>query len=404
MQGIVLKRLGHNCTILEQEPSTTRPSHAAGIFCGPEVKAFLEKHDRALRIPMVEHDSVNLLGKNLKPWYKIKRRDSYYSWGLLWNILRANYDGYSSKACPFPPNAEKEDGCSDYMPGKQVTNVTHSGDKVTVEFKDVTDQSAGSIDADLVIAADGSSSPTRALLLPHVQRKYAGYVSWRGTVPESELTPATIAFIGPDTALYHMDRHYTVVYTIPTDDGIVEPGHRLVNWVWYYNYPEASPDLAAVMTDTDGKLHANTVPRGKVAPAAWARQRALAASTMPPPYVELVEKTRTPFVTKINDAASPSADFFGGRLLLVGDALAAFRPHVALSTNQAALHARLTEEMERGEIGADEWSSEALRYARVTGLASVAAGVFGLGSRMELVVCVVRLVLVILGQKLGLIA
>jgi len=40
--------------------------------------------------------------------------------------------------------------------------------------------------ADMVLAADGPSSTIRKLLLPQVERKYAGYVAWRGTVPENE--------------------------------------------------------------------------------------------------------------------------------------------------------------------------------------------------------------------------
>jgi len=40
-------------------------------------------------------------------------------------------------------------------------------------------------EADLVIGADGPSSTIRSILLTKVQREYAGYVAWRGTVLES---------------------------------------------------------------------------------------------------------------------------------------------------------------------------------------------------------------------------
>jgi hydroxymethylglutaryl-CoA reductase len=42
---------------------------------------------------------------------------------------------------------------------------------------------------------------------------------------------------------------------------------------------------------------------------------------------------------------------FDGKLLLVGDALAQFRPHVGSSTNQAALDALLLEKVLKGEMG-----------------------------------------------------
>lgn len=35
-----------------------------------------------------------------------------------------------------------------------------------------------------MIAADGPSSTIRRLVCPEVERRYAGYVAWRGTVPE----------------------------------------------------------------------------------------------------------------------------------------------------------------------------------------------------------------------------
>ena len=43
-----------------------------------------------------------------------------------------------------------------------------------------------STQADLVVAADGPGSHIRRLLLPEVQRTYAGSVAWRGTVSEKD--------------------------------------------------------------------------------------------------------------------------------------------------------------------------------------------------------------------------
>ncbi len=43
------------------------------------------------------------------------------------------------------------------------------------------------IDADLLVCADGVGSPARRRLLPDVRPAYAGYVAWRGMVPEADL-------------------------------------------------------------------------------------------------------------------------------------------------------------------------------------------------------------------------
>ena len=42
--------------------------------------------------------------------------------------------------------------------------------------------------ADLLVCADGIGSHRASRLLPEVTPAYAGYVAWRGTVPEAELT------------------------------------------------------------------------------------------------------------------------------------------------------------------------------------------------------------------------
>jgi 2-polyprenyl-6-methoxyphenol hydroxylase-like FAD-dependent oxidoreductase len=59
----------------------------------------------------------------------------------------------------------------------------------------------GCIEANIVIGADGASSTVRRLLLPEVDRTYAGYVAWRGTVKESLLPEETRAFPGSKVPL-----------------------------------------------------------------------------------------------------------------------------------------------------------------------------------------------------------
>jgi 2-polyprenyl-6-methoxyphenol hydroxylase-like FAD-dependent oxidoreductase len=59
---------------------------------------------------------------------------------------------------------------------------------------------------------------------------------------------------------------------------------------------------------------------------------------------------RPHFVTAISDCISPQASFYDGKLFLVGDALALFRPHVAQSTNQSVLHCLLLEKLLQGGI------------------------------------------------------
>ena len=163
-------------------------------------------------------------------------------------------------------------------------------------------------------------------------------------------------------------------YTIPGEKGTIKPGERLLNYVWYCNYSEDSQDLAAAMTDIDGRRHNHTLPIGKMSSTVWNNQKAIATEQLPPPFVELIHKIIQPFITVVRDIASPQAAFHDGRVLLVGDALTPFRPHVACSTNQAALNALLLNKLLRGEITLVQWEMQVLAYAHVTRLRSITWG------------------------------
>lgn len=112
------------------------------------------------------------------------------------------------------------------------------------------------------------------------------------------------------------------------------------------------------MTDSEGKHHLFTMPAGKVSPSIWAHQQAHAKATLPPQFSELVQRTKVPFIQCITDVVSPRHVFMDGKVLLVGDALAGFRPHTAASTSQAAMNALALDEYMGGKIGLKEWKKK----------------------------------------------
>jgi 2-polyprenyl-6-methoxyphenol hydroxylase-like FAD-dependent oxidoreductase len=118
------------------------------------------------------------------------------------------------------------------------------------------------------------------------------------------------------------------------------------------------------MTDSEGHHHHFTLPVGKIQPRLVAQQKEYASQVLSPQFAELVRETEMPFVQAITDVLSPKADFMDGKLLLVGDAVAGFRPHTAASTNQAAYHALLLEKVMRDEISLEENSDAVMEYAR----------------------------------------
>lgn len=186
MCGVMLKHHGYTVTILEQSASESRHGYDAGIKIGPEVEQFLEKHDD------VKYDMVItcLPGVNIsidgRPKPGRGQTIVNTSWGLFNSILRANFDGRVCKAIPVAPAKRAGDGVARYVHGARVTDVKEEAEagRVQVWYEDVDGTARDPLVTDMVIVADGSTSSTRRILLPEVERRYAGYMCWRGTVAE----------------------------------------------------------------------------------------------------------------------------------------------------------------------------------------------------------------------------
>jgi 2-polyprenyl-6-methoxyphenol hydroxylase-like FAD-dependent oxidoreductase len=106
-------------------------------------------------------------------------------------------------------------------------------------------------------------------------------------------------------------------------------------------------DKTAVMTDSSGHVHPWTNQSPTLAQITETRN--FASAVLPPQFAEIVSLTERPFIQAISDVQSPQTVFFDGKLLLMGDAVAGFRPHTAGSTSQAAFHALLLFEYLRKE-------------------------------------------------------
>lgn len=243
-----------------------------------------------------------------------------------------------------------------YRLGRHAVGVDDHGDGATVRFEDGSTHTA-----DLVVAADGIGSTIRAQLLPAVGSGYAGYVAWRGTVPETDLPATTVERLG-DAITYHVyaDSHI-LVYPIPSLDGSVEPGRRLVNFVWYRNYL-AGGDLTDLMTDRDGVLRRISVPPGAAAPHHVDEMRATAAARLPAAINTVIEGVRDPFLQVVYDISVPQMRF--GRTCLIGDAAFAVRPHAAAGTAKAAEDAWMLDRHLRSGADTDDalrrWEADQL--------------------------------------------
>ncbi len=95
------------------------------------------------------------------------------------------------------------------------------------------DSTAGVLTADMVVGADGVYSVTRGFVAPdHPTAGYAGYMLWRGLVPEAEV-PGGLDGRGTNLEVHGAPGAQLVVYGVPGPDGRTDPGHRRVSYAWY---------------------------------------------------------------------------------------------------------------------------------------------------------------------------
>jgi len=380
LTGVALKRLRKdlNIRIFERNPTPLLQDQGAGVVAGQDVQKFFKAHDRSQTTLTIPSHQRLYLDKEGRVISRHNQEQRMTSWDLLYHLLRTNYDGTETDYAKVPTTEEGE-GKTSYEYGCTVTTVAapKSASSLELDFSDpvkITVQHKSgetfSTEADLVIAADGPSSRIRAEYFPNVKRTYAGYVAWRGTVPETQVSQAAADVFVEKFPFYHTEGIQILAYTIPGKDGTTKPGGRLLNWVWYVNYKEESPEHVELMTDNEGKRHHITLPPGGIKEDVWRWQKTLANEILPPQFAELVNKTEVPFVQAITDVIAPSALLENGRVFLLGDALAGFRPHTAASTNQAALDAMKL----AGAVGKivdgggmdvlKEWEEEVMEYGK----------------------------------------
>ena len=212
MNGIVLKRLGHNVRILEQNPESKRDDLAAGITTHPIFEEFMERHDRTAEPWSIHSPGVQFLDKAAAVTRRLNKPLQMTSWGVIYHHLRANFDGFSSNFCPNPPESEKEDGVTVFECGKRVTGLGHITSGVEITYEDLLNQKEeGKLLADIVIIANCANSALRSAIFTGVERVYAGYVAFRGTVPESEVSEEAKRTFDPNLSYNFFNNGYILL-------------------------------------------------------------------------------------------------------------------------------------------------------------------------------------------------
>jgi 2-polyprenyl-6-methoxyphenol hydroxylase-like FAD-dependent oxidoreductase len=114
--------------------------------------------------------------------------------------------------------------------GEALVRLEQLGDEMLATF------ASGRVErADLLVGADGPRSTVRQWLSRGDAPAYAGYVAWRGLLPEGSLDREVTARLTNAFAFQQGPDHQMLTYLIPGEDGSIRPGERRLNWVWYRN-------------------------------------------------------------------------------------------------------------------------------------------------------------------------
>ncbi|PCR88867.1 FAD binding domain-containing protein [Natrinema ejinorense] len=309
-----MRQAGHDATVYERTEAGKMKDRGAGIIAHPEMLAYLESQNIADwdELATVTNRTQHL-NREGEPIDTEGRATYTTSWDTVYRNLRAE----------VPDDR--------YRMGKQIVDVDQDDDGVTVTFQDGTTETG-----DLLIVAEGYRSHTREQFLPDRSPEYAGYVAYRGVVPEDEVPAEYETRFGDIYNLYHAPQSQFLTYPVPGPNGEMERGERRINWVWYYPFEEGEA-LDNLLLDDQGRQRSHSLPPGLMREEVHDEQIEIASDVLPEQLQWLVSATTEPFVQCIYDLAIPELVF--DNVCVIGDAAFFIRPHMAAGTAHAAADA-----------------------------------------------------------------
>src|SRR3984885_6958736 len=228
--GIMLRRQGWAVDIFERVGSELT-GRGAGIVAQPELIAHLDRiglDTHGLGLAMSKRKILDQSGHVIAT---SECPQIFTSWERAYRLLRD----------AFP--------AAHYHRGIGLKAVEQNALQVVAHMND-----GQSLDADVLIGADGLRSTVRQQCLPDIGPLYAGYVAWRGLLAESAIPPDI-----------HREQFEQMTFCLPPgeqclgypvvgpDDGL-SPGRRRYNVIWYRPAGEMG-ELRELLTDDSGVTH-----------------------------------------------------------------------------------------------------------------------------------------------------
>jgi 2,6-dihydroxypyridine 3-monooxygenase len=337
--ALLLRDLGFGVTVFERS-SSELDGRGGGIVLQPEmIRWFKERSRRKPEEVSTSTKWQRYLGPANEMLFEESAEWSYSSWSTLYGALLSDF------------------GRENYVLGEFACGFDQDSDTVEVRFAGGRTERA-----DLVVFADGISSVGRERLNGDVPAHYSGYVGWRGTVPENEVSKETFELLSDSLTYSFAPNTHIILYPIPGPGERLTVGDRLLNYVWYRNVPEGhlAEEMFVTRRGTRGGV---SVPPGMVQDR-FVQEMREAAEVLAPAAAEVVRRTAEPYIQKVVDLRSQR--MAAGRVAVIGDAAFAARPHAAAGTAKAASDAwALAEALGKATdgipSGLTDWEPERLR-------------------------------------------
>jgi 2-polyprenyl-6-methoxyphenol hydroxylase-like FAD-dependent oxidoreductase len=302
--AIELSRLGHAITLFERSGEELK-DRGAGLGVPPSVIETFKQRDLIdAEIPAFA------AGAFVRRWRTpAESRYGYLAWNQPTTMALLNWGAlYRSLRERVPAGA--------YRTEQRVIRLTEQHNQVLVDLAD-----GAQYRFDLVVCGDGYLSLGRQTLFPHISLPYAGYVLWRGSLPELRLTESAPLENGIHAIGYRGG--HGIFYFVPGFRGEIAKPQRVVNWGIYTPVPDA--EIRSFLTDKAGRTREGSLPPGAMPMTTELALKTAARERLPDYYADIVELSVDTSAYAIYDCEVPA--YRHGLICLMGDAAAFARPH-----------------------------------------------------------------------------